>query len=78
MSAAGADGDTEKESRGSFLCHDSTAVTLGKRVNPLDSTLEANTQRKNTRGGVGDLAQWQSACLASARPWVRSPALKKK
>jgi len=27
---------------------------------------------------VGDLAQWQSACLASARPWVRSPAPKKK
>jgi len=20
--------------------------------------------------GVGDLAQWQSACLASAKPWV--------
>lgn len=23
---------------------------------------------------VGDLAQWESACLASAKPWVRSPA----
>jgi len=28
--------------------------------------------------GVGDLAQWQSACLASARPCVRSPAPKKR
>jgi hypothetical protein len=27
--------------------------------------------------GVGDLVQGKSACLASARPWVWSPALKK-
>jgi len=32
---------------------------------------------KNTTIGVGDLAQWKSACLASARPWVQSPASKK-
>jgi len=28
--------------------------------------------------GVGDLAQWYGACLGSARPWVWSPALKKR
>jgi hypothetical protein len=28
--------------------------------------------------GVGDLAQWKSACLASARPRVRSPPPEKK
>jgi hypothetical protein len=28
--------------------------------------------------GVGDLSQWRSACLASARPRVRSPAPKKR
>jgi len=33
---------------------------------------------KRTCIGVGDLAQRYSACLASARPWVRSPAPKKK
>jgi len=31
-----------------------------------------------TKKGVGDLAQRQSACLAIARPWVRSPAPKKR
>jgi hypothetical protein len=30
------------------------------------------------RAGVGDLAQWKSTCLASVRPCVPSPALKKK
>jgi hypothetical protein len=29
-------------------------------------------------GGVGDLAQWSSACLASTRPWVWSSALERK
>jgi len=28
--------------------------------------------------GAGDLAQWWSAYLGSARPWVRFPAPKKK
>lgn len=26
------------------------------------------------KSGVKDLAQWQSICLANARPWVRSSA----
>lgn len=35
---------------------------------------------KKEKGGgwFGDLAQWQSACLASAKPWVRSSALGEK
>jgi hypothetical protein len=33
---------------------------------------------QNGDRGVGDLAQWKSACLASVRPWVRSLPLKKK
>lgn len=28
--------------------------------------------------GVGDLAQWYSACLAGTRPWVQFSSLKKK
>ena len=28
--------------------------------------------------GVGDLAQWQSTCLASTRSWIQSSTLKKK
>jgi len=35
------------------------------------------TNIKRTRV-VGDLAQWQSTCLASTRPWVRSSALGEK
>lgn len=27
------------------------------------------------KNGIEDLAQWQSTCLASARPWVHSSAL---
>jgi len=33
---------------------------------------------RNATPWVGDLAQWYSACLASTRPWVQSPAPKKR
>ncbi|EDM11584.1 rCG30389 [Rattus norvegicus] len=40
--------------------------------------MSATTIAKNAVVGVGDLAQWKSACLVSARPWVWSPAPKRK
>lgn len=45
LEPASGDGEnTEKENRGNFCCHDSTAETWGKRVNPLEITLKKQTK----------------------------------
>lgn len=58
--ASGHGENTEKENGGNFCGRDSTAVTSGKRVNPLATTLKTNKIKHTSTPppDIGCLRRW--------------------
>lgn len=64
LEPASGDGEnTKKENGGNFCCHDSTAVTLGNRVNPLETTLKTNKMKHTSTPppDIGCLGRWRES-----------------